>query len=217
MEQTIKISLEQVQDIEKRLLQKYRLQQDDIRNEVLDHIACEIEELMNQGETYEEATTLVFRTWNVRLIANDKGVYKGIPHFILNQLNREYNIVALQSLLIAGILSIPLLLAVWYVQFNQVALMSCLFIANAYGVFVIYKESKQVQDYRYDFFRGKARNVLMTSAMFITVETVFYLIWRDMQQQFTFSFFVVYYMIFNSFLFYRFRKYCKYQKYKVVK
>jgi len=134
MEQMKKLTLEQVQSIEDRLLQKYELQQDEIRYEILDHIACAIEEVMNQGETYEEATTLVFRTWNVRLIADEKGVFKGIPHFILNQFNKEYTKVELQSLLIAAILSIPLLLASWYLQWNQIILMSSLFVLHTCGV-----------------------------------------------------------------------------------
>lgn len=216
MEQIKKLTPEQVQSIENRLLQKYELQQDEIRYEILDHLACEIEEVMHQGETYEEATTQVFRNWNVRLIANEKGVFKGIPHFMLNQLNREYKKVELQSLLIAAILSIPLLLATWYLQFNQILLMSSLFVLNACGVLVIYKESRHVQDYRYDFFRGKARSVLIKSAIPFAIVAVFYIIWGTYEHMSNFSFLVVFYFVFNSFLLFRFRKYCKYQKFKLA-
>lgn len=217
MEQVKKLTPEQVQSIEDRLLQKYELQQDEIRYEILDHIACAIEEVMNQGETYDEATTLVFRTWNVRLIADEKGVFKGIPHFMLNQLNREYKKVELQSLLIVAILSIPLVLAAWYLQWNLIPLMSSLFVVNACGVLVIYKESKHVQDYRYDFFKGKARSVLIKSAIPFVFVAFFYLIWGIYEQMFNFSFLVVFYFVFNSFLLFRFRKYCKYQKFKLAK
>lgn len=217
MEQIKKITLEQVQSIEEQLLNKYELQQDEIRYEILDHIACEIEELMHQGETYDEAMTLVFRTWNVRLIANEKGIFKGIPHFILNQLNREYKKVELKSLLIAALLSIPLLMATWYLQFNQLALMSSLFVINACGVLVIYKESRYVQDYRYDFFRGKARSVLIKSALPFALVAVFYMIWGTYEHMSNFSFLVVFYFVFNSFLLFRFRKYCKHQKIKLAK
>lgn len=217
MEQIKKLTLEQVQSIEDRLLQKYELQQDEIRYEILDHIACSIEEVMNQGETYEEATTLVFRTWNVRLIADEKGVFKGIPHFILNQFNKEYTKVELQSLLIAAILSIPLLLASWYLQWNQIILMSSLFVLHTCGVFIIHKESKHIQDYRYDFFRGKARSTWIKSAIPFVLVVFFYMIWRTYEQMSNFSFLVVYYFIFNSFLLLRFRKYCKHQKFKLAK
>jgi len=39
----IKLTSEQIQCIEERLLKKYNLKYAEIRNEILDHIACEIE------------------------------------------------------------------------------------------------------------------------------------------------------------------------------
>ncbi|SHL45234.1 hypothetical protein [Myroides odoratimimus] len=76
------LSTNQIKQIEDTLISKYNIKYQDTRDEVLDHIACEIEELMNEGDEYEEAMELVFNKWHSKLLLEHFGVYKGIPKFI---------------------------------------------------------------------------------------------------------------------------------------
>lgn len=212
-----RLTREQLNDIEERLLQKYNLKYSELRNELLDHIACEIEELMLQGETYDEATILVFRKWNVRLIANQKGIYKGIPHFVVNQLNSEYRKIEGISLVIAILFGLLLVVGIYYFTFNSLVLLGSLFSIHAVGVFVMYRESKGLQDYRSDFLKVKSVEVLFKSGLALAVILLFALFWGTDSLPFSLEVLVVYYFIFHSFLLFRFIRYCKYQKFKIAK
>jgi len=212
-----RLTQEQLNHIEERLLQKYDLKYDEIRVELLDHMACEIEEMMHQGEAYDEATILVFRKWNVRLIANQKGIYKGIPHFIVDQLNREYRKVELISFVAAIVLGLLLIIGTYYFTFNSVVLLGSLFTIHVVGVFMMYLESKGILDYRSDFFRLKSVEVLFKSGLALIVILLFTLLWGTDSTPFSFEVLVMYYFIFHFFLLFRFSRYCKYQKFKIVK
>ncbi|WP_158962036.1 hypothetical protein [Myroides fluvii] len=211
------LTKEQLQSIQERLLYKYDLKYDELRNELLDHMACEIEEMMHQGETYDEATILVFRKWNVRLIANQKGIYKGIPHFIVNQLNSAYRKIEIISFVAAIVLGLLLLIGTYYFTFNSVVLLGSLFTIHVVGVFMMYRESKDIQDYRRDFFRVKSVEVLFKSGLALAVILLFTLLWGTDATPFSFEVLVMYYFIFHSFLLFRFIRYCKYQKFKIAK
>ncbi|APA94053.1 hypothetical protein [Myroides sp. ZB35] len=76
------LSTNQITQIEDTLISKYNIKYQDTRYEVLDHIACEIEELMNEGYEHREAYNIVFNKWHSKLLLEHFGVYKGIPKFI---------------------------------------------------------------------------------------------------------------------------------------
>ncbi|MBB1139462.1 hypothetical protein [Myroides sp. WP-1] len=213
----ITLTQEQLQPIQERLLNKYDLKYDEIREELLDHIACEIEDLMNQGESYEEATILVFRKWNVRLISNEKGWYKGIPHFVLNQIGTEYKKVEIISIFVAMLLAVPLFFAILYWELNSLLLMISLFVLQAIGVGIIYKESKGLQEYRFDFLRKKAGISLLNAGIALAFSPLLAVLCNIEVRTSEINLLVMYYFIFSSILLFRFWKYCKHQQFKIAK
>ncbi|WP_410879073.1 hypothetical protein [Myroides sp. DW712] len=209
------LSTEQLHAIEARLCLKYNLKYEEIRNELVDHIACEIEDKMEQGEQYEEGFTLVFRKWNVRLIADKKGVYQGIPHFIVNQLNKEYRKVALQSGVLTVVFTLLLFLSTHYFQLNNLLLLNSLFFVNAIGVLIIQRSLPSLGDYRYDFLKAKSKVVLLKSSLALAGIYLFYTVWDVVN--FTFGVLLIFYFVFSTFLLLRFRVYCNNRQFKIAK
>ncbi|MCS4239259.1 hypothetical protein M2306_003055 [Myroides gitamensis] len=211
----IKLTPLQIQTIDERLRQKYELKYEEFRSELLDHIACDIEELMEQGEPYEEATILVFRKWNVKLLSNTKGFYKGIPHFILDQINATYKKTEIKLLGFALLFGLILIVSEKYLVFDLQLVLYSLFVINAVGVVLIYQELKGLQDYRYDFFKSKSLVVLLQSGAALVGIQTFYFAW-DIGTS-SLEILVIYYFLLNTYLLYRFRTYSKYQKLKIAK
>ena len=211
------ITQEQIKQIEDRLFTKYDLKYDHFRDELVDHLACEVEERMDKGENFEEAFTLVFRKWNVRLIADKKGRYKNIPHFMLHQLNAEFKKVEILSFVLAMGLSLALLAGAYYVNFNSLLLLGSLFAVNILSVWVIHRELQNVQDYRRDFFKAKSKVVLLRMGIVLTGITLFTVLWGPDASSFSLQTLVLYYFIFNSFLLARFRTYCNNHPLKIAK
>lgn len=83
-----KLTPYQVQHIEQFLLEHYRLYYIDIRTEVVDHIASDIEGEMMTNKSYEEAFVLVIAKWDA-LLKPAKGFFRGIPLFIAKQWMKE--------------------------------------------------------------------------------------------------------------------------------
>lgn len=211
----IKLTPLQIQTIDERLLQKYELKYEEFRLELLDHIACDIEELMEQGEPYEEATILVFRKWNVKLLSNTKGFYKGIPHFILDQIKATYRKTEIKLLGFALLFGLILIISEKYLVFDLRLVLYSLFAINAVGVVLIYQELKGLQDYRYDFFKSKSLVVLLQSGAALVGIQAFYFAWDTGTS--SLEILVIYYFLLNTYLLYRFRTYSKYQKLKIAK
>lgn len=211
----IKLTSLQIKSIEERLLQKYELKYEEFRAELLDHIACDVEELMEEGEPYEEAIILVFRKWNVKLLSNTKGFYKGIPHFILDQLKATYRKIEIKLLGFALLFSLILIVSKKYLAFDLRLVLYSLFVIHAVGVVLIYQELKGLQDYRYDFFKGKSLVVLLQSGVALVGVQAFYFAWDTGTN--SLEILVIYYFLLNTYLLYRFRTYSKYQKLKIAK
>ncbi|WP_060874425.1 hypothetical protein [Myroides odoratus] len=211
----IKLTPLQIKSIEERLLQKYELKYEEFRAELLDHIACDVEELMEEGEPYEEAIILVFRKWNVKLLSNTKGFYKGIPHFILDQLKATYRKIEIKLLGFALLFSLILIVSKKYLAFDLRLVLYSLFVIHAVGVVLIYQELKGLQDYRYDFFKGKSLVVLLQSGVALVGVQAFYFAWDTGTN--SLEILVIYYFLLNTYLLYRFRTYSKYQKLKIAK
>ncbi|MGG5506635.1 MULTISPECIES: hypothetical protein [unclassified Myroides] len=213
----MKLTKEQLQPIQERLLSKYDIKYEELRDELLDHIACEIEDLMSKGESYDEATILVFRKWNVRLISDKKGWYKGIPHYLLNQLRIEYKKVEIMSMFIAVLFAIPLFGAILYWDFNNLIFLISLFVLQAIGVGIIYYESKGFQEYRYDFVKKKAGISLLKGGMFLAFSPLLAVLCNIEVNTSELNLLVIYYFVFSSILLYRFWKNCKNQHVKLTK
>lgn len=62
----MKLSAEQIQQIEKKIYADYNFYYDDAKHEVIDHIASEIEEEM-ETDSFEASFNKVFQKWNDRL------------------------------------------------------------------------------------------------------------------------------------------------------
>lgn len=82
-----KLTTNQILEIETLLIQRYDLSFQAFRDEVVDHIACEIEEYLEQGVDYIQAKQHVLRKWHFEL----KPVVgqQGIPTCIVKQLYRK--------------------------------------------------------------------------------------------------------------------------------
>lgn len=210
-----RITSDQIQAIQERLHLKYELKYEEIRNELVDHIACEIEEMMHVGETYEEAFTLAFRKWNVRLIADKKGVYQGIPHFIVNQLNKEYRKVEIKSGVLTVVFTLLLFLSTSYFDLNNLLWLNILFFVSAIGVLIIQRGLRSLGDYRYDFLKAKSKVVLLKSSLVLAGIYLFYTLWET--PNFTLEVLLIYYFVFSLYLLLRFRAYCNYQQFKIAK
>lgn len=212
-----RITSDQIQAIQERLHLKYELKYEEIRDELVDHIACEIEEMMHVGETYEEAFTQAFRKWNVRLIADKKGVYQGIPHFIVNQLNKEYRKVEIKSGVLTVVFTLLLFLSTYYFDLNNLLWLNILFFVSAIGVLIIQRGLCSLGDYRYDFLKAKSKVVLLKSSLVLAGIYLFYIIWGATEVNFSLAILLIYYFVFSLYLLLRFRAYCNYQQFKIAK
>ncbi|EKB05370.1 hypothetical protein HMPREF9711_01332 [Myroides odoratimimus CCUG 3837] len=79
------LSTDQIEEIEEFLITQYNIKYQDTREEVLDHIACEIEELMSEGFGYEIAFKKTFNKWHKDLSPHLWIRYNNIPRFIAKQ------------------------------------------------------------------------------------------------------------------------------------
>ncbi len=79
------LSTNQIKQIEDTLISKYNIKYQDTRDEVLDHIACEIEELMNEGAYFHEASKITIAKWHSQLKPSNWVINK-TPRFIVNSL-----------------------------------------------------------------------------------------------------------------------------------
>lgn len=81
------LTTNQILEIETILIQRYDLKYDEFRNEVVDHIACEIEEQMQEDVAYEVALNHILKKWHFEL----KPIigHKGVPTFIVKQLCKK--------------------------------------------------------------------------------------------------------------------------------
>ncbi len=73
------LSTDQIKHIEEILITQYNIKYQDTRDEVLDHISCEIEELMNEGYEYEDTFKQTFINWKDLLKTDPFHFYKNTP------------------------------------------------------------------------------------------------------------------------------------------
>ncbi|MDM1374804.1 hypothetical protein HX071_11945 [Myroides marinus] len=95
------LSTNQIQHIEEFLISQYNIKYQDTRDEVLDHLACEIEELMNEGAYFQEAFKITFSKWHSQLKPSLWAINK-TPKLVVNLLAKKDT----KSLIVLFILSI---------------------------------------------------------------------------------------------------------------
>lgn len=78
----------QLQHIDQFLLKHYRLYYIDLRAEVVDHMATDIEVELHNGKSYEEAFVLVIAKWDA-LLKPSSFFFRGIPKFIAQRWSKE--------------------------------------------------------------------------------------------------------------------------------
>lgn len=79
------LTTNQINQIEDFLISQYNIKYQDTRDEVLDHIACEVEGLMNEGFGYETAFKNTFTKWHKELCPHLWIRYNNIPRFLAKQ------------------------------------------------------------------------------------------------------------------------------------
>lgn len=63
---------------------RYNIRFNNIKDELTDHIFCEIEELCNTEHSFEQAFIIVFDKWHILLNPRKDLKYKNVPSFISN-------------------------------------------------------------------------------------------------------------------------------------
>ncbi|MDR0195423.1 MAG: hypothetical protein LBI73_09895 [Myroides sp.] len=108
------LSTNQIQHIEEFLISQYHIKYQDTRDEVLDHIACEIEELMNEDKEYDEAFKTVFIRWEDLLKTDSYYFYKNTPYYISKNWIEQDSKIKSQSILIGfAIIALQLLVLLY--------------------------------------------------------------------------------------------------------
>jgi len=103
------LDINQIAEINQLLINKYEFDEE-FRQELLDHLACEIEEKMNETNcSFQEAFQLVRSKWKPRLSTSLFG--KGIPKFIVKSLVKNELKSIFYALLFLGLIFL-------FVQFN---------------------------------------------------------------------------------------------------
>ncbi|MCC9044558.1 hypothetical protein LNQ81_17965 [Myroides sp. M-43] len=100
------LTIDQIKEIEEFLITQYNIKYQDTREEVLDHIACEIEELMNEGYEYRDAFEQTFINWKVLLKTDPFHLYKNTPYFISKNWIEKDSRIKNNSILLGIILAV---------------------------------------------------------------------------------------------------------------
>ncbi|MCC9044556.1 hypothetical protein LNQ81_17955 [Myroides sp. M-43] len=79
------LTINQIKQIEEFLTSQYNIKYQDTRDEVLDHIACEIEELINEGAEYDTAFKNTFNKWHNDLTPHMFIRYHNVPSYLGRQ------------------------------------------------------------------------------------------------------------------------------------
>jgi len=172
---------------------------------------------MQKGELFEEAFILTFREWNAKLISDKKGVYKGIPQFIVKQLDKEYKKVEFQSMLLSMVFCVSWIVIIYNSGINAFLLMTLLLSINAVGVVFIHRKSIAFEDYRYDFFKQKSLVVMGKSILVFLFIIICNAVWGIDSNLFSLDWITMYYFILNIYVLFQFNRYCKYQEFKIAK
>lgn len=212
-----KLNTYQVLLIEDRLFTKYKIKYADFRNEIIDHMACEIEHEMDEGESFEDAYVKIRVNWNAKLISANKGFLKGIPQLVVAQLESEFKKVELKFRLIGIALAFSLAGSLSYMDLNLPLLYGLIPCLMGASILLTYQHVKEINDYRFDYFKGKAFFMLSQSIIIVLFLLLIYWLLDDYEGLTVyFEGIVLYSFLMNCYLLFKFRYYSKYSKMNVV-
>lgn len=163
------LNKEQLNHLDTFLLSHYQLKYDEVREEVVDHIACEIEEKIAIGASYEEAFKVTLSKWNSTLRSSTMGIYSGIPNFIVKQMMWSDLKNQVRGILLIGVL-------LWTNDFLQVVndlliakLSLILSIVTVIGIWGTLFYLKKEDSLRMTFYKTQLSGVFLCSLIISTV------------------------------------------------
>ncbi|MDR2222788.1 MAG: hypothetical protein LBE34_08595 [Flavobacteriaceae bacterium] len=163
------LNKEQLIHLDTFLLSHYQLKYDEVREEVVDHIACEIEEKIAIGASYEEAFKVTLSKWNGTLRSSTMGIYSGIPNFIAKQMMWSDLKNQVRGILLIGVL-------LWTNDFLQVVndlliakLSLILSIVTVIGIWGTLFYLKKEDSLRMTFYKTQLSGVFLCSLIISTV------------------------------------------------
>lgn len=114
----MKLTKEQIQQIDYILAKHYTFENfDDLRIELVDHIASDVELLMqNNNMSFDNALTNVLHKWNDETTCDRNSYYNSVPTIVAKlwkKLDWKYNICVLPLTAILTFGSIPFIKEVW--------------------------------------------------------------------------------------------------------
>lgn len=149
------LTKQQIKQIEQFLIDHYNIKYADTRYEVLDHIACHIEELIANGTTYTDAFKTTFNKWNKDLNPHLWIRYNNIPRYLAK--NWFWRDIAYHAVAIIVGLGIPHLFADEITNYN---LANTLFTISALLTVslstILYFQYRKTQNYRLRFIAKEA-------------------------------------------------------------
>ncbi|KZE74144.1 hypothetical protein AV926_18075 [Myroides marinus] len=169
------LSTNQIQHIEEFLISQYNIKYQDTRDEVLDHLACEVEELMSEGYGYEEAVKTVFLNWKELLKTDSYYFYKNTPHFISKNWIEQDSKIKSQSILI-GIVVMTLQLTTLLHSDNAFLLISILLSTLTTSIAIILNQSiNEILNEHSIYLKKKIQKVISFSAVINILTTCMFL------------------------------------------
>lgn len=152
-----RLNLEQIKQIENFLIEYYHIKYEDIRDEVLDHIASEIEDKMTNGMVYEAAFKQTFNKWNKELTPHLWIRYNNVPRFIAKKWYKRDILCFLLAISVG--LGGPYLLSLYITDYDiaQITFKS-IGIFNIIISILLYFKCKNLQNYRMQFIKKEAIN-----------------------------------------------------------
>lgn len=152
-----RLNLEQIKQIENFLIEYYHIKYEDIRDEVLDHIASEIEDKMTNGMVYKAAFKQTFNKWNKELTPHLWIRYNNVPRFIAKKWYKRDILCFLLAISVG--LGGPYLLSQYITDYviAQITFKS-IGIFNIIISILLYFKCKNIQNYRMQFIKKEAIN-----------------------------------------------------------
>ncbi|MGG5506634.1 MULTISPECIES: hypothetical protein [unclassified Myroides] len=186
------ITQEQLYRIEERLMVYYGISFEDLRQEIADHLACEIESEMAIGQDFDTAYKAVDARWNEKLRTNNWGIYKGIPKFIEQQLAERFNQSDWKLKLLGFFLSLPLLLLFDYLNVRTEWLFVSLPCLGFLIALLVYSYIKQGKAYLVEFYLRQTKMMFVISMLIVLLGIGMFFLRGEQTRTGVFEFFILY-------------------------
>lgn len=183
------LTTQQLQTIERFLMEHYNLHHEDFRMEILDHIACEIEVCIQEGVSYQEASKFVLGKWHFEL----KPVLgkTGVPTCVVKQMYAKDWMVYLGFALLFLISWSLGNFGIVTIEPNPWLSLGCVLLGFVFSILIQKRFHKQ-KNYAMTFYTNALGNTMLPNIVVLTLAMLF--IRRDFEQFFSlssYSFFVL--------------------------